>query len=208
MDRKPATTQDIALVVAAADVAARFASRNAMSKTELGMMIADVHALLVDRVDNGPRASMATGSDCAANPISQDGLRDPEAQPSAAPAPPDNPQDVVDGAGTNVFRDDYIVAPPLVQPFLPISASVWTKRMVCLDCGKSFATLKRHLLAVHKQTDLEYRKKYGLSGTYPMICEEFESSRRQLMLDHGAFKPMTKAQRTARSVKMAIGTVE
>ena len=89
-----------------------------------------------------------------------------------------------------------------MEPFLPIKASVWSDKIIGLECGKSFATLKRHLLAVHKQTDIEYRKKFGLSGVYPMICEEFESSRRQLMLDHGAFKPLTKEQRKARSLKL------
>ncbi len=204
MERKPPTAQDIALVVAAADVAARYASQNAMTKMELGMMIADIHSQLVDSVDHGPRARISAES-VGETPVSQPAIRhiadEPQATPAVTAALSAEADAAADGAGTNVFRGEYIVAPPLVEPFLPIEASVWTDRIVCLDCGKRFATLKRHLLAVHKQTDLEYRKKYGLSSTYPMICEEFESSRRQLMLDHGAFKPLTKAQRNARSLK-------
>jgi predicted transcriptional regulator len=203
MERKPATAQDIALVVAAANVAARYASQNKLNKMELGMMIADIHSLLVDRVDHGPRARISAES-VGETPVSQPALHHISDEPRAKPpviAALSAEAAAADGAGTNVFRREYIVAPPLVEPFLPVDASVWTDRIVCLDCGKHFATLKRHLLAVHKQSDLEYRKKYGLSATYPMICEEFESSRRQLMLEHGAFKPLTKAERKVRSLK-------
>ena len=63
MERKPATPQDIALVVAAADVVGRYASQNPMTKMELAIMIADMHALLVERVDAGPRVRVAADSD-------------------------------------------------------------------------------------------------------------------------------------------------
>ena len=206
MERKPATAQDIALVVAAADVVGRYASQNPMTKMELAIMIADMHALLVERVDAGPRVRVAADSDGEAKTT----LRPPllrqadeiRAEPPATDSPPTTPDAALAGAGINAFRDDFVVDAPNVEPFLPIKASVWSDKIICLECGKSFATLKRHLLAVHKQTDIQYRKKFGLSGNYPMICEEFESSRRQLMLDHGAFKPLTKAQRKARSLKL------
>jgi predicted transcriptional regulator len=203
MERKTATPLDISLVVAAADVVGRYATQNPMSKMELAIMIADVHSLLVERVDSGPRVRIAADGDGETKTTLNLGLLhqadEIKTETSATESPPGKPEAAFIGAGKNAFRDDYVVAEPNEEPFLPIKSSVWADKIVCLECGKSFATLKRHLLAVHKQTDIEYRKKFGLSGTYPMICEDFENSRRKLMLDHGAFKPLTKAQRKARS---------
>ncbi len=58
MERKTATPLDISLVVAAADVVGRYANQNPMSKMELAIMIADVHSLLVERVDWGPEFAL------------------------------------------------------------------------------------------------------------------------------------------------------
>jgi predicted transcriptional regulator len=205
MERKTATPLDISLVVAAADVVGRYASQNPMSKMELAIMIADVHSLLVERVDSGPRVRIATDGDGEAKTTLIPGLLQQadeiKTETPATDSPPAKPEAAFTGAGKNAFRDDYVVAEPNEEPFLPIKSSVWTDKIVCLECGKSFATLKRHLTAVHKQTDVEYRKKFGLSAKYPMICETFESSRRKLMRDHGAFKPLTREDKIKRSTK-------
>ena len=63
MERKTATPLDISLVVAAADVVGRYATQNPMSKMELAIMIADVHSLLVERVNSGPRVRIAADGD-------------------------------------------------------------------------------------------------------------------------------------------------
>ena len=207
MERKPATPHDIALVVAAADIVGRYASKNAMSKMELAIMIADMHALLVERVEAGPRVRIGPDSNDEVKTTLCPGLlpqADEIKEQPATESPAAKPEAAISGAGTNAFRDDYVVSDPQVAPFLPINVSVWSDRIICLECGKNFATLKRHLLAVHKTNDIEYRKKFGLSGNYPMICEDFESSRRKLMLDHGAFKPLTKQERKDRSLKKGV----
>jgi predicted transcriptional regulator len=204
MERKPATAQDVALVVAAADLVARYASQNPMSQMQLGTMIADMHALLVDRVDNGPRARIEIAFGEAkfiAYPELSKQAEELKGQPLLATAPTANPNTTGDHPGTHRYSAEFVVAEPLVKPFLPIEESVWTNKIVCLECGKSFVTLKRHLLAVHKETDTDYRKKFGLSANYPMISDDFEGDRRLLMKKKGKFKPLTKADREARSAK-------
>lgn len=209
MERKPATAQDIALVVAAADIVGRYASKNAMTKMELAIMIAEMHALLVERVEAGPRVRIAADSvgedKMTPHPKAPFQGGEIKTRPLATGLPPAKPEAEVAGPAINKFRADFVVAESQVAPFLPIELSVWSDKLVCLECGKKFSTLKRHLLAVHKTNDIEYRKKFGLSGAYPMICDDFEKSRRDLMQAHGAFKPLTKAQRKARAVKSDTG---
>lgn len=201
MVRKPASSLDVALVLAAAEVAAKYASHTALSKLELTLAIADIHALLVDRVDNGPRASFAGNGEGDAEPFAQTAL-----QQNAGSGRADAPMTVaspverrtVEKSAGDVFRADWIVSPPIDDPFLPIDSSVQADAITCLVCGNPFATLKRHLLASHKLSDTDYRKRYGLSAKYPMICEQFKTSRQELMKESGAFRPLTKEERATR----------
>lgn len=199
MTRSPANAQDVALVVAAADFVARYASQNALTQMQIGTMIADVHAILVDRLNHGPRVAIDAPPQLAPTARVE---RSSAAGMSEKPIPFAPPPPSAKPAPDSRFDSSWIVAAPMAPPFLPIEASVAEDGIVCLECGKKFMTLKRHLSTVHHQTDIEYRRKYGLSGDYPMISEAFERDRRILMQSRGAFRPLTKAERELRHPKM------
>ena len=59
-------------------------------------------------------------------------------------------------------------AEPLV-PAVPIKKSVFPDHIVCLEDGKSFKMIKRHLLTDHGMTPEQYRERWGLPATYPMV---------------------------------------
>lgn len=56
------------------------------------------------------------------------------------------------------------------EPPVPIRQSVTRECIVCLECGRKQKMLKRHLSAAHGMTPDEYRTKWGLPSTYPMIA--------------------------------------
>jgi predicted transcriptional regulator len=60
------------------------------------------------------------------------------------------------------------------------SKSIFVDHILCLDCGGSFKTLKRHLFAEHQLTPDAYRAKWDLPLSYPMVAPEYAAMRSRL----------------------------
>ena len=71
--------------------------------------------------------------------------------------------------------EPIVEAPP--APAVPIDASVSKDAIICLDCGKSFKTLKRHISTEHGFSPLEYRARWGLSKDYPLVAPSYSKRR-------------------------------
>ncbi|MCR9196626.1 MAG: MucR family transcriptional regulator [Hyphomonas sp.] len=56
------------------------------------------------------------------------------------------------------------------KPTVSVSASIRAHRLVCLECGRTFKTLKKHLMAAHGLTPEDYRRRYCLTPDYPMVA--------------------------------------
>lgn len=65
-------------------------------------------------------------------------------------------------------------------PAVSVRASVKHDGIVCLECGSKFKTLKRHLTSDHGLTVEEYRARWNLPVTYPMVSAEYAERRREL----------------------------
>lgn len=84
------------------------------------------------------------------------------------------------------------IEPPVVQarrgaktPAVPVDRSVTRQRVTCLEDGKKFKMLKRHLSQSHNLTPEEYRAKWGLRSDYPMVAEEYAARRSVLAKELG-----------------------
>ena len=75
--------------------------------------------------------------------------------------------------------------PMTAKPAVDVKKSVFSAHIVCLECGQSLKMLKRHLAADHGMTPDEYRAKWGLPDTYPMVAPEYAATRSQLAKDAG-----------------------
>ena len=74
-------------------------------------------------------------------------------------------------------------APPAaepLQPKVPIKKSVAHDYVVCLEDGRRFKSLKRHLHAEHGMTPDQYRAKWGLGKDYPMVAPSYATARSAL----------------------------
>lgn len=67
-----------------------------------------------------------------------------------------------------------------LKPAVPIKKSVTPDFLVCLECGKSFKSLKRHLRTDHGLTADEYREKWHLPHDYPMVAPNYAAARSKL----------------------------
>ena len=69
---------------------------------------------------------------------------------------------------------------PRPEPAVSIKASVRPDHLVCLDCGKHFSMLKRHLMTDHQLTPDQYRQRWQLSLSYPMAAPAYAKTRSAL----------------------------
>ena len=66
------------------------------------------------------------------------------------------------------------------EPAVPIKKSVQPDYIVCLEDGKRFKSLKRHLRTVYDLTPDQYRAKWGLAADYPMVAPNYAAARSEL----------------------------
>jgi predicted transcriptional regulator len=72
------------------------------------------------------------------------------------------------------------VAPQKPEPAVAVKKSVFADHIVCLECGGDFKLLKRHLAAVHQMQPGEYRLKWGLPPSYPVVAPQYTAKRSEL----------------------------
>jgi len=71
------------------------------------------------------------------------------------------------------------------KPAVPVKKSVTPDYIVCLEDGKKFKSLKRHLRAHYNMTPEEYREKWGLPHDYPMVAPNYAAARSALAKEMG-----------------------
>src|SRR5207237_5826747 len=66
------------------------------------------------------------------------------------------------------------------KPAVSLKKSVNPGYLVCLEDGKRFKSLKRHLRTQYNMTPEQYRGKWGLPPDYPMVAPNYAVARSQL----------------------------
>jgi predicted transcriptional regulator len=69
---------------------------------------------------------------------------------------------------------------PAKAPAVDIRKSVFADHLICLEDGKSFKTLARHLNETHGMTPEQYRIKWDLPANYPMVAPDYSKVRSKL----------------------------
>lgn len=72
-----------------------------------------------------------------------------------------------------------------VKPAVAIKKSITAEYIVCLEDGKRFKTLKRHLRSKYNLTPEKYREKWGLAADYPMVAPNYATARSRLAKQFG-----------------------
>jgi predicted transcriptional regulator len=71
------------------------------------------------------------------------------------------------------------------KPAVPVKKSVTPDFIVCLEDGKKFKSLKRHLRTQYNMTPEQYREKWGLPADYPMVAPNYAEARSKLAKQMG-----------------------
>ncbi|MBU2168706.1 MAG: MucR family transcriptional regulator, partial [Alphaproteobacteria bacterium] len=71
----------------------------------------------------------------------------------------------------------------------------------CLEDGRKFKSLKRHLRTKYDMSPEEYRAKWGLAKDYPMVAPNYAKARSELAKQMGLGQGGRKPARTPRAKK-------
>lgn len=72
-----------------------------------------------------------------------------------------------------------------LTPAVPIKKSVTPDFLICLEDGKKFKSLKRHLRTHYGLTPEDYREKWNLPHDYPMVAPSYAKARSKLAKNMG-----------------------
>ena len=72
-----------------------------------------------------------------------------------------------------------------VLPAVSVKKSITAEYLVCLEDGRKFKSLKRHLRTRYNMTPEEYRSKWGLPADYPMVAPNYARVRSNLAKNMG-----------------------
>ncbi|MCK7615013.1 MucR family transcriptional regulator [Roseibium sediminicola] len=86
-----------------------------------------------------------------------------------------------------------------LKPAVPIKKSVTDQHIICLEDGKKFKSLKRHLRTHFGMTPEEYRTKWNLPADYPMVAPGYAAARSELAKKMGLGQNGARKARKPRS---------
>ena len=93
------------------------------------------------------------------------------------------------------------VEPEIKEPAVPVRKSITPDFLICLEDGRKFKSLKRHLRTKYNMSPEEYRAKWGLAKDYPMVAPNYAKARSELAKQMGLGQGGRKPARTTRAKK-------
>lgn len=77
------------------------------------------------------------------------------------------------------------IAAELPKPAVSVRKSIGEDYIVCLEDGRKFKSLKRHLRAQYDLSPEQYRAKWNLPVDYPMVAPSYARARSTLAKEMG-----------------------
>ncbi len=71
------------------------------------------------------------------------------------------------------------------KPAVPVKKSITNDYLICLEDGKKFKSLKRHLRTQYNISPEQYREKWSLAPDYPMVAPNYAAARSRLAKEMG-----------------------
>ena len=90
-----------------------------------------------------------------------------------------------------------------LQPAVSVKKSVTPDFIICLEDGKQFKSLKRHLANSYNLTPADYRAKWGLPSDYPMVAPNYAAQRSALAKTSGLGQNRRKVVPAGKAPKRA-----
>ena len=103
----------------------------------------------------------------------------------------------IHAALSGVSNGPVEVPPEPKEPAVPIRKSINADFLFCLEDGRKFKSLKRHLRTKYDMSPEDYRAKWGLPKDYPMVAPNYAKARSELAKSMGLGQGGRKPARAA-----------
>lgn len=144
----------------AADIVIAYLATRTIEPDELAPLVSRVYdALKRQRVEGATAPNVA--KDEAAVGASEPALAHREPKPTDEPVDDERPT--------------HALVPPI-----PIDETINREFIICLEDGKRYRSLRRHLKAKYNMTPDDYRRKWNLPADYPMVAPSYAEERSQV----------------------------
>ncbi|WP_460452240.1 Ros/MucR family transcriptional regulator [Alsobacter sp. SYSU BS001988] len=80
------------------------------------------------------------------------------------------------------------------KPAVPVKRSITPEAIICLEDGRRFKSLKRHLATQYGLTPAQYRARWALPSDYPMVAPNYAASRAEMAKASGLGQSRRKRQ--------------
>ena len=84
------------------------------------------------------------------------------------------------------------------EPAVSVKKSITPDYLICLEDGRKFKSLKRHLRTKYNMSPEDYRAKWGLAKDYPMVAPNYARARSELAKQMGLGQGGRQASRKRR----------
>lgn len=81
---------------------------------------------------------------------------------------------------TKVAGDADLSNAEPAEPAVPVKKSITPDYLICLEDGRKFKSLKRHLRTKYDMSPEDYRRKWRLPADYPMVAPNYAKARSAL----------------------------
>ncbi len=102
-------------------------------------------------------------------------------------------------------RQSAVETPVRGDPAVEIDKSITPDAIICLEDGRSFKSLKRHLRSKYDMSPEEYRAKWGLAADYPMVAPNYAKARSELAKQMGLGQKGTTARGGRKAASASAG---
>lgn len=94
----------------------------------------------------------------------------------------------VEGEGFGVVGQE-------VRPAIPLDAAFGPEKVFCMECGKGFTTLKKHLAISHNMTPKDYRKKFKIPSKTPLVARNYSEAKKKIAQKLGLAEKLAEGRR-------------
>ena len=97
-----------------------------------------------------------------------------------------------------LLKVSHVAAPvptEVPKPAISVKKSLTSDYLICLEDGKKFKSLKRHLRTQYNLSPEDYREKWGLPADYPMVAPNYAKARSNLAKQMGLGQQRRRAKK-------------
>ena len=82
-----------------------------------------------------------------------------------------------------------------IKPAVPVNKAFGADKVICLVCGKSFTTLKKHIAVSHQMAPKDYRKAFGVPSKTPLVARKYSEAKKKIAQEKGLAKKLAEGRR-------------